>query len=73
MLIDDGFIESETIIYMAMTSAIQEALWLEQLANEVHYQIKNINIFCDNQGAIKLNLMNGKFQIFNVDSVSESY
>lgn len=40
--------------YMAMTSAIQEALWLKQLANEVHYQIKNINIFCDNQGAIKL-------------------
>lgn len=41
--------------YMAMASAVQEALWVRQLANELQGRtMANINLFCDNQGAIKL-------------------
>lgn len=41
--------------YMAMSSAAQEALWLQQLHGELGQQLKNpLIIFSDNQSAIKL-------------------
>ncbi|XP_062529208.1 uncharacterized protein LOC105841774 isoform X3 [Bombyx mori] len=41
--------------YMSMSSAAQEALWLQQLHTELGQQKNNpLIIFCDNQSAIKL-------------------
>lgn len=41
--------------YMAMTSAIQESIWLKQLSSEIDHRSSNaITLYCDNQGAINL-------------------
>ncbi|GBP84936.1 Copia protein [Eumeta japonica] len=42
--------------YMALASAIQEALWLKQLADEFQSELKGtpIGLYCDNQSAISL-------------------
>lgn len=42
--------------YMALASAIQEALWLKQLADEFQPELKGtpITLYCDNQSAISL-------------------
>ena len=42
--------------YMALSSAIQEALWLKQLADEFQPEFKGtpITIYCDSQSAISL-------------------
>lgn len=41
--------------YMAISSAIQESIWLKQWSDELNAkQFSNIELFCDNQGAIKL-------------------
>lgn len=41
--------------YMAMSSAVQEAIWLKQLADELGCRTKRaVKLFCDNQSAIKL-------------------
>lgn len=45
--------------YMALSSAIQEAVWLMQLSNELNYAVKPITIYCDNQSAIKLSESDG--------------
>lgn len=44
---------------MALSAATQEAIWLKQLEDEIFCQNKSINIFCDNQSAIKLIENNG--------------
>lgn len=42
--------------YMALASAIQEALWLKQLADEFQPEFKGtpLTLYCDNQSAISL-------------------
>ncbi len=41
--------------YMALGSAVQEAIWLRQLAYELEQNLKRpINLYCDNQSTIKL-------------------
>ncbi|XP_036345999.1 secreted RxLR effector protein 161-like [Rhagoletis pomonella] len=41
--------------YMAMSSAVQEAVWLKQLSGELDYGGgSSIQLYCDNQSAIKL-------------------
>jgi hypothetical protein len=45
--------------YMALSAASQEAIWLKQLEDEFFNSCKPVNIFCDNQSAIKLVENNG--------------
>lgn len=45
--------------YIALSSAIQEAMWLRQLALEVTKNVPEITMNCDNQSAIKLALLEG--------------
>ncbi|KAK2574851.1 hypothetical protein KPH14_012986, partial [Odynerus spinipes] len=43
--------------YIAMATACQEALWLNQLSKEIYrddYAIEPIQLYCDNRGAIAL-------------------
>lgn len=41
--------------YMAMSSAIQEAVWIKQLAGELDSNLrKPITLYCDNQSALRL-------------------
>lgn len=40
--------------YMALSSAIQEAMWLKQFQNELWVTKHEISIFCDNKSAIDL-------------------
>ena len=47
--------------YMALTEAVNEALWLSGLVRELKLEQKAITIFCDNQGALQLS----KNQVFH--------
>ena len=40
--------------YMAAAHAVKEALWLRKLLAEFHLKTEIVEIFCDNQSAIKL-------------------
>ena len=40
--------------YMALTEAIKEALWLFGLIKELKVSQQQINVYCDNQGAMLL-------------------
>lgn len=37
--------------YIALTSTIQEGIWLQQLAREINYPLLPTTIYCDNQSA----------------------
>lgn len=45
--------------YMALSAAMQEAMWLKQFDDEIFNTDKPMNIFCDNQSAISLANNNG--------------
>jgi hypothetical protein len=40
--------------YMAAGAAVKEGLWLRKLLNSLHINLQEVNIYCDNQSAIKL-------------------
>ncbi|GAX85912.1 hypothetical protein CEUSTIGMA_g13328.t1 [Chlamydomonas eustigma] len=40
--------------YMSVASAVKEALWLRKLAADLNLEVKTLNMYCDNQGSIKL-------------------
>jgi hypothetical protein len=40
--------------YMSAASAVKEALWLRKLAADLNLEVKTLNMYCDNQGSIKL-------------------
>ncbi|GAX79480.1 hypothetical protein CEUSTIGMA_g6921.t1 [Chlamydomonas eustigma] len=40
--------------YMSAASAVKEALWLRKLAADLNLELKTLNMYCDNQGSIKL-------------------
>jgi hypothetical protein len=44
--------------FIALTAAMQEALWLKQLMDEIHFEIGPPKIHCDNTSTIKLAMNN---------------
>ncbi|XP_036325987.1 secreted RxLR effector protein 161-like [Rhagoletis pomonella] len=45
--------------FMSLVAAIQEALWLKRFEGELFNDVqRSIQLFCDNQGAIKLAINN---------------
>ncbi|GAX84605.1 hypothetical protein CEUSTIGMA_g12026.t1 [Chlamydomonas eustigma] len=40
--------------YMSAASAVKEALWLRKLAADLNLEVKTLNMYCNNQGSIKL-------------------
>ena len=45
--------------YMALSSTIQEAVWLAQLSNELGSPLKPITVYCDNRSTIELSKKDG--------------
>ena len=39
---------------MAAAAAVKEGLWLRKLLHSLNIQLQEVNIYCDNQSAIKL-------------------
>ena len=48
----DRRLEATEAEYIALTTAIKEALWLNQLLKELNRGLKEIKIMCDNKSTI---------------------